>query len=263
MKKLISDISSRYKFLKSKTNSWLERIGFNVDDFVYKNKTALIAIAFFLGISLSGLFNYSVLRNRKISYRNTVSALTDSIKVISIDKNTLAFQKAAIELEYKELSLLSETKDKNISELLKTIDKLKKAKVDPVFVTTVVTETSGSITPDTVKMYPFNTDTTVVFSDEHLNAKISLVSDSAKFGLSNVDYSVSIPLSVSLSKDGKVSVVTGKNIIISSLDSWVDPALLRKKRNRFSVGVQSGVGLTGGGFGPYLGVGVTYNLINF
>lgn len=35
------------------------------------------------------------------------------------------------------------------------------------------------------------------------------------------------------------------------------------KKNRWSLGIQSGAGFTAGGFQPYIGVGISYSLISF
>lgn len=249
------------KAAKNDSGEWC-KLCLKVDEFMYKNRTWLIAAAFVSGLVLSfGALSESY-GNARRSYVDTINALTDSINVINIDKETIVSQKSALELSIKDLRSLSAEKDSEIFRLKESIEKLKKAKTDPVIV--VDTEIDSSSQIDNQGSVDCLSDTIVSFKDDILDAKLSVVADTTGVKLESLNYHVSIPLSVSVGKDRKVSVMTNKNVTVSNLTSWVDPELFVKpKRKWFSVGVQAGYGMTLNGASPYVGIGLNVNLIDF
>lgn len=240
-----------------------ETVVIKANEFASENKGALAVVVFIIGATFGYYMNeyrYSRIEDRNL---NTISALTDTIRVIKTGVNTISSEKKALELSIKDLRALSASKDENIANLKNTIKEIKNRKPNTVLVTNIVTSTQSEIVNDST-VIPLNSDTIVNFKDDILDADVRVIHDSLGVSLPSMSYNISIPLTVSLSKDGTVAVGTKDNIRISSLDSWIDPKLLAKpRRNWFSFGIQSGYGLTLSGLGPYFGVGFGINLISF
>ena len=246
---------------KDDGSTW-SKVSSKIDEFVQKNKLWLIAMSFFTGIILSHLSLSGAYKESRQSYQNTISALSDSINVIRLDKDRTISQKNALELSIADLKKIQSDKDSDIHHLQQTIDKLKKANQNPVIVVETVIDNSSGIPNQGV--ISCDRDTIVNFLDDTLNANLNIVSDTNGIKINNLDYHITIPLSVSISKDRKVSVITNNNTTVTNLTSWIDPSLTSKpKKKWFSVGAQAGYGLTMNGPSPYIGLGVSINLLDF
>ena len=265
----MSKIIDAYKKLMSAINKknisdFIANIGDLLDDFMQKNKMFMVGVSFFLGAITSGFIYNGCSSSDRASYIKTIKSLNDTISVVRVDKNNILSQKTAIEMSLSDMKSLSAAKDSEIGRLMRTIKELKNTGANPVFVSDVNINSSSTIVKDTSIIIPYNKYTVVNFSDSILNADVSVSSDSSGIKIPKLEYSLDIPLSVSLSKDGIVSVKTNNKINVSRLESWVDPSLLNKNKKKwFTVGVQSGYGLTLHGHGPYFGVGIGVNIINF
>jgi hypothetical protein len=105
------------------------------------------------------------------------------------------------------------------------------------------------------------------FSDSILSERIGIGVYPDRIITTYVDYTLSLPLEIYLTKDKSVIVKSVNNATFPYINSYVDPSLFQPPREKkWSVGVGFGAGFHYGLFnrnidvGPYLGLQINYKL---
>lgn len=132
-----------------------------------------------------------------------------------------------------------------------------------------------TIFQDNVIQYTLDSLVNIHFSDQAIDANSLIRIHRDNIYLQQFTYSMDIPLEVYFTKDYQL-IARSKNehVTFSKLDSFLDPSITRyRNRRRWGLGIQAGVevmpgySLAGKEFslavGPYLGIGINYNLVQW
>lgn len=195
----------------------------------------------------------SVLSYQMISYRNSDSLHVAKIAVISSEK-TKQFLKI-------------QSKDSMILQLQQIIKKNKKTLTQPGSSTSLIDSQTSikGVIPTTIEVkktpvekgedFPEYTSSIV---NSWIDLAISAKPDSTSFDLKvRNKYSVII----GQDKNGSFAEVTNYNPYTETVDMRTYSVLMPKKK-KLSLGLHAGYGIVGLGFGPYMGIGLNYDLIN-
>lgn len=193
-----------------------------------------------------------IMNDSLVSYRLDNGVLSSQIDVLqSVSKHSL------LDIRSKDsmiIRLQKEVRENNIKDggsvtVFKTITKL-----DTLLTTdTIYYTSSDTITKDSLPTYGFS------FNDSWVNVTGEVDNKKTKLGISIENkYSVIIKKV----KRKHVAVVINDNPY-SNTEEVRAYKLKMPKKKRFGVGIQGGYGISSSGLSPYVGVGLSYNIIKF
>jgi cell division protein FtsB len=189
-----------------------------------------------------------------------LKAMADTVRIIETANGELMFEKAAFVSEVAQLKTLN-------AKLYTQIKQLREENRTAVVATNMSVEATGAIR-DTIAI-EMHSDTTFTqtFKDELLEANFDVTVKTPHIRFDNFNYHVQLPLNVNVTSDRNV-VVSSANpkIRITDLNAWVDEELVSKPApKRWGLGVIGGygLGLGSGGGGLFVGLGISYNILNW
>lgn len=228
---------------------------------------SIIAVLAILLIT-SFLWNRDVRNKLRIAQHNVETAL-DSIRYLKDANGNLYAEKKSFIATISELKELNTEMYENIQSLQKKLQKKILAGSD---IGVVVVDT---IYQDKIIEYTLDSLVNIPFSDQTINANSLVRIHRDNIRLQQFTYNLDIPLEVYFTKDYQIIARSkNENVTFSKLNSFIDPSITKyRNRKRWGFGIQAGVGFMPGydlvrkdlvpAVGPYLGVGISYHILQW
>lgn len=225
--------------------------------------SAIIAV---LAVALlcAFMWNSKVQRKLRVAEHNVAAAL-DSIRYLKDANGKLYAEKSSYIATVRELEELNK-------EMFDNIKSLKKKVSSGANIGVVVRDT---IFRDNIIEYSMDSLVNIPFADETINANSLVRIHRDNVQLQQFTYEVDIPLEVYFTKDYQVIARSkNENVKFNKLDSFIDPVVTKnRKPKRWGLGVQAGIGATACydfrkqnfslGVGPYVGIGISYQFLQW
>jgi len=245
--------------------------------FLKSNWKNILLVIFGLVI-IALLMSTTCTRQKLDKVENNIEALTDSVHIYKLKNGELMYEKKGFIAEKKELEEYIGVKEKEVKEIekklksaLATIAKLRaEVNIDTIHMTDSV-----YVTPDSVYHSEFNYNDKWLSMNGITHIKIDPFNTHTIINNINME----LGLTVGTTKDNKWLITTDNPYVqITSING---ANLEKAKPKRWSIGIQGGVGAIFGygisgcsadgivrtgwivGAGGYLGIGVTYKLLEF
>lgn len=223
---------------------------------------------------LSTLLITSFLWNRDVRHKlmiaqHNVEAALDSIRYLKDANGHLYAEKKSFIATISELKNLNNEMYENIQSLQRQVRKKIMTGSD---IAVVVRDT---IYQDQIIEYTLDSLVNIPFTDQSINANSLVRIHRDNIRLQQFTYSMDIPLEVYFTKDYQI-IARSKNehVTFSKLNSFIDPSITKlRDRKRWGLGIQAGVGFMPGydlgkkafapAVGPYIGVGISYHILQW
>lgn len=228
------------------------------------------AVALPLAVCLGmGYLHYRDMSHRLDLAEHNAQARLDSLRLLRDAQGRLYAERRAFVSTIEGLRSLSGALHDRVAELERSVSRrlVAGANVAVVVHDTVQIRERVPYEPDSVVRLPISMPGLEAMSLVRVGAEtISLESHS---------YRIEVPLEVYLTRDYRVIARSpSEHVSFVDLQAFVDPSLVRNSRRRpWGLGVQLGVGLAPGGVAtpsggrpalmPYVGVGLSYNLLTW
>lgn len=209
------------------------------------------------------------LRDKLCIAEHNVSAVLDSIHLLKDKNGSLYAEKSSYLATVKELEKINQEMHENIRTLQKSIRRRLASAVN------IGMRAKDTIIQNNIISYTLDSLVNIHFADDVIDANsfVRIYRDSVY--LKQFAYQMDIPLEVYFTKDYQVIARSkNDNIVFTRLNSFIDPEVTKyRKPKRWGLGIQAGVGATSiydfssksfsFGVGPYVGIGISYQLLQW
>ncbi|MDO4771762.1 DUF6808 domain-containing protein [Porphyromonas sp.] len=228
----------------------------------------LLVLAFVLSNAGMFIWNRNIRDKQRLAERNVLAAL-DTIHVLKDKNGKLYAENASYLAGIKELEKMNEEMHENINSLQKNI---KRHLATQAYLRM---KTRDTIIQKNVISYTLDSLVNIRFSDEVIDANSFVRIHQDSVYLKQFVYKVDAPLDVYFTKDYEIIAQSkNDNITFTKLNSFVDPMVIKhRKPRRWGLGIQAGIGATSMydssnknlsfGVGPYVGIGISYQLLQW
>lgn len=235
-----------------------------------KTKVILSTIITLLALALIVTFvRHRDVRNKLLIAQHNISAAQDSIRYLKDANGKLYAEKKSFIASVAELKELNREMHENIQSLKRETRRKLLAGTD---IGMVVRDT---IIRDNIVKYTLDSLVDIRFADETIRTSNLVRIHRDSVYLQQFSYELDIPLEVYFTKDYQVIARSKhKNITFNRLNSFIDPSVTKyRARKRWGLGIQAGVGVmptydsAGKSLsmkvGPYVGIGVSYQILQW